>query len=193
MLSHFWLQCESQKMRFQVRNSYEFIEIPLFQKPNLNFQDSFVDFHASSFIFQTSSFIFNSIFNCLYFDSKFWNSDLTKRYDSFIMDIQTESRQIEYQMNKINFLISMIGSPTSIPSSAHAREIRKLIWFIWSSISSGSHCIIYHWARSLRRTVHPPSCLFLQCTQFLLNENDWKYLSQFCSYFDQNKNRSNLE
>ena len=92
-----------------------------------------------------------------------------------------------------HFSISSIGSPTSIPPSAHANEIRKLISFIWSSISSGSHCIIHHWARSLRRTVHPPSWLFLQCTQFLLNENGWKYLSQFFSYFDQNKNRSYLE
>ena len=57
-----------------------------FKNPNLNFQDSFVEFHASSFIFQASCFNFNSISSCLHFDSNICNSDLTERYESSFMD-----------------------------------------------------------------------------------------------------------
>ena len=60
-------------------------------------------------------------------------------------------------------------------------------FFIWSVISSGLHCIIHHWARPLRRTVHPPPCSFFAISLLL------KIYEQIFSNFDQNKNRLNLE
>ena len=71
---------------------------------------------------------------------------------------QTESRHIEYQMNKVNFHISSMGRRRNrrgrlnckdrvvlwrSSSSALTIEIRKLVLFIWYSLCRDSVCIIF--------------------------------------------------
>ena len=70
--------------------------------------------------------------------------------------IQTESRHMEYQMDKINFHISSMGRKRNRRGRVNAKdrvvlwrslslpiEIRKLVLFIWYSMCRDSVCIIW--------------------------------------------------
>ena len=67
-----------------------------------------------------------------------------KNLRAIFFKLQTESRQMEYQMREINFLISVTWvEPKLLHSTsptAHAREIRKFISFILYSICRDSVC-----------------------------------------------------
>ena len=89
------------------------------------------------------------------------------QFESFIVESQTtrfsfsdfwgvcgpRSPSQQFSITAYHSLLS-IGSPTSLPPSAHVREIRKLISFIRFSMNPDSHCksnsinLFYSWLES---------------------------------------------